>query len=92
MEAETSEAQGHPWLHSKFKVSLGYIRPHLKGKKKKEKDGVAMLPLITSLVHQPSNLPVTDLVHFTMNIHLCKMKESPLSICDKHTEEGFIFH
>lgn len=26
MEAGRSEAQGHPGLHSKFEVSLGYVR------------------------------------------------------------------
>lgn len=26
-EAGRTEAQGHPWLHNKFKVSVGYTRP-----------------------------------------------------------------
>lgn len=30
VEAEDSEVQGHSWLHIKFEVSLGYIRPYLK--------------------------------------------------------------
>lgn len=33
-EAEGSEVQGQPWLHSEFEVTLGYMRPCLKKKKK----------------------------------------------------------
>jgi hypothetical protein len=29
-----SEVQGHPWLHSEFEASLGFLRPHLKTKTK----------------------------------------------------------
>lgn len=35
LETEGSEVQGHPWLHSKFKLSLGYTRPNLKKTKHK---------------------------------------------------------
>ena len=30
MEAGGSGVQGHPWLHSEFEASLGYMRPCLK--------------------------------------------------------------
>lgn len=39
VEAEASEVQGHPWLHSKFKVSLGYMRPPSQRKRGKRKRG-----------------------------------------------------
>jgi hypothetical protein len=29
VQAGGTEVQGHPQLHSKFKVSLGYVRPDL---------------------------------------------------------------
>lgn len=34
-EAGRAEIQGHSWLHSKFKTSLGYKRPCLKMKERK---------------------------------------------------------
>lgn len=35
LEVDRSEAQGHPWLHREFKVSLGCINSIIKG----ERDG-----------------------------------------------------
>ncbi|EGV98990.1 hypothetical protein I79_014293 [Cricetulus griseus] len=49
-ESEASDIQGHPWLHSKLKVSLGYMRPISKGKKRKEKDRVGAISPLTAFI------------------------------------------
>lgn len=36
LETRGSEVQVHSWLPSKFKASLGYMKPHLKTKQKKK--------------------------------------------------------
>lgn len=35
-EARESGVQGYPWLHIKFKVSMGYMRAYLPNPPKKE--------------------------------------------------------
>jgi hypothetical protein len=37
VEAGRSEIPHHPWPHSKFMASLGYIKPFLKNQTKQEK-------------------------------------------------------
>lgn len=36
VEVGGSEVQSHPWLYCEFEASLGYVRPNLKKKKKKD--------------------------------------------------------
>jgi hypothetical protein len=43
-----SEVQSLPWLHSKFKASLGYMKPCFK----KTKQTAGYMPLITALRRQ----------------------------------------
>lgn len=39
MEVRRSEVLGHPWLHSKIKTSLEYVRLCLKNKEKERNGG-----------------------------------------------------
>lgn len=42
LETRGSEVQDHPWLPSKFKASLGYMKPHIKIKKEEEKEATGI--------------------------------------------------
>lgn len=41
LEAEGSGVSGHPELQSRLEVSLGYMRPPLKGSKKQDKSRIS---------------------------------------------------